>query len=223
MADDGQDRPPIGMVDIEAVSPSLALAPNFALDELASPVVGRWAVLQPHAIASLQAMRDAAGPIAVLVGYLSPSVNEAQGGALYARHQYGDGFDLDPIDVSPDALADLCVAEGGEAVVFESHIHCEFHAVPLDEDFFGPPPAAGAIGPGSRLELDAWIEIDGAAYWAPALGFLEGEPRRQWTARDGGGAVVGVGEGRSFVPPPEAVTIEVRVGGRVIRSVERGR
>jgi hypothetical protein len=83
-------------------------------------------------------MREAAGPISVITGYLSPSANEAQGGELYARYQYGDGFDLVPLSVGVSALADLCIEQGGAAMEFETYLHCEFSAVPLDEAFFGP-------------------------------------------------------------------------------------
>lgn len=137
--DDGQDRPPLGLVDIQDVSPSLLLAPNFALEELAQLEVGRWAVMQPHAVESLQAMRDAAGSIGVLTGYLSPSANAAAGLDPYERYQYGDGFDLEPYDVSVAELSDLCVQQGGAVVEFDTHVHCELSSVPLDEAFFGPP------------------------------------------------------------------------------------
>ncbi|MCA9708670.1 MAG: hypothetical protein KDK70_22670 [Myxococcales bacterium] len=220
MRPDGQDRPPIGMVDIEAVRGTISLAPNFALDELAQLAVGRWAVLQPHAIESLQAMRDQAGSIGVVTGYLSPSANAAAGGELYARHQYGDGFDLSPFAVTLGELAGLCAAEGGTAVEFEDHIHCEFSAVPLDEAFFGPAPGAGAPGPDTLEGLDAWIEPDGHGYWAPAVGFVEGEPLRRWIARNGVGEVLASEEGRWFEPPVGTASVEVLVGGRVRRVLD---
>jgi len=216
---DGHDRPPIGMLDIDAVDASMAMAPNFALDELAQTSVGRWAVIQPHAVERLQAMRDEAGSIAVVTGYLSPSENADRGGELYARHQYGDGFDLQPNATGLSQLADLCADQGGEAVQFESHLHCQFSAVPLDEDLFGPPPGAEAPAIDQLASLDAWIERDGVEFWAPALGFVEGQPRRQWTARDEQGAVIGGGEGQRFDAPPGAVTVDVLVGGRVARSI----
>ncbi len=219
MAGDGQDRPPIGLVDIEAVDPGMSLAPNFALDELAQTTVGRWAVVQPHAVERLQAMRDVAGSIGVLTGYLSPAVNEERGGELYARHLYGDGFDLEPYDTGLTQLADLCVAQGGEAVQFADHIHCQFSAVPLDEDFFGPPPSAGPPGAGMLAGLDAWIERDGRWLWAPSVGFTEGEPRREWSARNEAGEVIATDEGVEFAVPPEAVEVSVRVGGRFERTL----
>ncbi len=218
MRADGQDRPPLGLVDIQAESPELGLAPNFDLDELAQPVNGQWAVLQPHAIERLQAMRDQAGAIGVLAGYLSPAANMSMGGELYARHQYGDGFDLEPLSATLGELSALCTAEGGEVVEFETHLHCEFSAVPLDEGFFGPSRAAGP--PGGEMELDAWLEPQGHGFWAPAVGFLEGEPRRQWTARDGRGRVLATAQGRGFDPPAGTVEVEVLVGGRVLRAID---
>lgn len=138
MRADGNDRPPLALIDVQEASGSLAIAPNFVLDELAQPSVGRWAVIQPHAVASLQAMRDQAGPIAVVTGYLSPAANSAAGGAADSRALYGDGFDLDPIDTTFEVLADLCVGQGGAATILDTHVHCEFSAVPVDEAFFGP-------------------------------------------------------------------------------------
>ncbi|MCH9688764.1 MAG: hypothetical protein K0V04_45450 [Deltaproteobacteria bacterium] len=217
MLADGQDRPPLALFDVTATPGSTALAPNFALDELAQPSVGQWAVVQPHAVASLQAMRNLAGPISVVAGYLSPSANAAMGGELYARHQYGDGFDLTPLEVTVGELSALCTAEGGAVVEFESHLHCEFSAVPVDEAFFGPASAA-APGGIDALVFDAWIEPDGLAWWAPAWGFVEGHPRRQWVARDAMGAVLVQEEGRTFVAPPGTRQIEVLVGGRVRRT-----
>lgn len=217
MQGDGQDRPPLGLIDVQAASGSLAMAPNFQLSELAQPGNGQWAVIQPHAVESLQTMRDQAGAIAVVTGYLSPAANAAAGGDLYARHQYGDGFDLDPLDTTLGVLSGLCMDEGGTAVEFETHIHCELSAVPLDEGFFGPPP--GASPPGEQLRsLDAWIEPDGHRYWAPARGFDEGEPRRVWTARDAAGRVLVTEEGRDFEAPAGAVEVEVLVGGHVRRT-----
>lgn len=139
MRDDGQDRPPLGLVDLEGVDPALMLAPNFALDELAQLEVGRWAVLQPHAVASLQAMRDQVGGIAVLTGYLSPAANAAAGGELYARHQYGDGFELSPNAATLGELSAACVQQGGAVVELGASLRCEWSAVPVDEAFFGPP------------------------------------------------------------------------------------
>jgi len=141
MQADGQDRPPLGLVDIEGVDPTLLLAPNFMLEELAQLAVGRYAVLQPHAVASLQAMRDQVGGIGVITGYLSPSANAAAGGELYARHQYGDGFELTPNEGTLPELSAACVAAGGAVTDLGTgtSLRCEWSSVPLDEAFFGPP------------------------------------------------------------------------------------
>lgn len=139
MRADGQDRPPLGLVDIEGVDPGLMLAPNFALDELARLEVGRYAVVQPHAVASLQAMRDAVGGIAVHTGYLSPSANAAAGEDEHSRYQYGDGFELSPNATTLSALSAACTGQGGTVVELGTTLRCEWSAVPLDEAFFGPP------------------------------------------------------------------------------------
>lgn len=139
MLSDGQDRPPLGLVDIQDADPALMLAPNFALEELAQLGVGRYAVLQPHAVASLQAMRDAVGGIAVLTGYLSPSANAAAGQDEYARYQYGDGFELSPNSATLPELSTACTQQGGTVTDLGGSVRCEWSGVPLDEAFFGPP------------------------------------------------------------------------------------
>src|SRR5690606_17424243 len=68
-------RAPIAWLDLSAVDPDEALAPNFVLDELAQAWKGRYGVVQPHAVAKLQALRDALGPIVVNSGYRNPDYN----------------------------------------------------------------------------------------------------------------------------------------------------
>lgn len=139
MRADGQDRAPLGLVDIEGVDPALLLAPNFALEELARLDVGRYAVVQPHAVASLQAMRDQVGGIGVITGYLSPTANAAAGEDAYARYQYGDGFELVPNSATVPELSAACTAAGGAVTELGTSLRCEWSDVPLDEAFFGPP------------------------------------------------------------------------------------
>ena len=51
---------------------------------------------------------------------------------------------------------------------------------------------------------------------APATGFDEGEPYRQWQARDANGALLIEHVGASFLPPAGAAHIRVEVGGQVV-------
>jgi hypothetical protein len=202
-------RPPIALLDLEEVSPDTWLAPNFQLGELAQLYKGRWAIVQPHAVASLQELRDQVGAIGVNSAYRSPGYNAQIGGATYSRHMYGDGFDLDPIEVGNATLEGACTGIGGMLVEYGTHVHCDFRFDPADPLFFGAAgPSTPAVPPWSaRIEPQS----DGALL-VFAEGFDEGEPTRRWTAFDGEEHVLAEGRGTRFLPPAGARRVEVRVG-----------
>jgi len=210
-------RPPVALIDLEEVDPATWLAPNFQLVEIAQASKGRYAIVQPHAIVSLQALRDSVGPIGVNSGYRSPAYNAGlSGSATYSRHMYGDGFDLNPIDVSLSTLEGACGDEGGMLVEYTTHVHCDFRFDDVDEGFFGSPMAAHET---ERPNFEASLVEDGQGVWhAPAEGFDEGVPQRRWTARDAQGAVIVKSIGPTFSPPPGTATVEVRVGAQVERA-----
>src|SRR5690606_7813237 len=84
-------RPPVAYLDLLAVEASERLAPNFTLGEVAQASKGRYAVVQPHAVAHMQAIRDQLGALTVNSGYRSPGYNSGiAGSATYSRHMYGD-------------------------------------------------------------------------------------------------------------------------------------
>ena len=136
----GQDsyRPPIAFIDLEGVDPTIKLAPNFQLSEIAQADQGRYAIIQPHAIESLQMLRDMLGSINVNAGYRPPGHDVGtEGSDPYSRHLYGDGFDLVPTESSVGQLATACTDIGGVLVESGSYAHCDFRNDPLDEGFFG--------------------------------------------------------------------------------------
>lgn len=59
---------------LEAIDQSGQITPNFTLEETAQVWKGRYAVVQPHAVAYLQDLRDMIGPIVVNSGYRSPGL-----------------------------------------------------------------------------------------------------------------------------------------------------
>lgn len=206
---------PALFLDLTATSPSLMLTPHFALDELAQEWKGAYAVVQPHAVASLQAVRDQVGPIEVNSGYRSPGYNATIGGsASSSRHMYGDGFDLDPVEATLDELHDACWAAGaGYVGVYVSHVHCDWRDDAVDPYFFGLATAAiqeGWLTP--RPVNTAAVHQAAGVYSAPAEGWDEGEPLRRWWAFDADGAVVAFAESQTFSPPPQAVELIVNVG-----------
>jgi hypothetical protein len=210
-------RAPVALLDLEEVDPGTFLAPNFQLGELAQADKGRYAVVQVHAVVSLQALRDEVGAINVNSGYRSPAYNAATpGSATNSRHMFGDGFDLDPLDVGLGTLESACTAHGGALVEYTTHVHCDFRYDPVDEEFFGPAPQVIDPEP-PQYEADLVLGDDGL-WRAPAEGFDEGEPQRRWTARDAAGQVLGTAVGAEFLAPAGTTTVEVRVGAQVERS-----
>jgi Peptidase M15 len=210
-------RPPVALLDLEEVDPGTWLAPNFQLGELAQLDKGRYAVVQVHAVVSLQALRDEVGALGVNSGYRSPAYNAGiPGSATNSRHMFGDGFDLEPIEVGLTMLENACTAHGGALVEYTTHVHCDFRYDPVDEEFYGPVMAVSDPEP-PQYEADLVLGDDGI-WRAPAEGFDEGEPQRRWTARDAAGQVIATAVGAELVAPVGTVTVEVRVGAQVERA-----
>lgn len=203
---------PVRYLWLDDVDGKTKLAANFVLEEFSIPEKGPWGVVQPHAVASVQGIRDELGALIVNSGYRSPAYNATVGGATWSRHLYGDGFDLVAAGATLAELADACDAHGAAYVgVYEAHIHCDWRDDPLEPAFF---PVSGvarsAITP--RPELSAAIEDAGGWWTAPAEGWDEGEPLRVWRAYDADGALLEEWEGREYQPPAEATRIEVEIG-----------
>jgi hypothetical protein len=210
-------RRPVAFIDLDAVDPGLMLAPNFRLDEIAQRYKGRYALVQPHAVASLQALRDAAGAIGVNSGYRSPAYNSQIGGATYSRHMYGDGFDLAPQSVSLAALEGICTDNGGMLVKYGSHVHCDFRFDDVDPVLFGDAAQAGLW---TEPPWAAELQAEEGVFVAPAWGFDEGDPMREWAAYDEDGNLLAEAVGPIFVAPPGAARVEVDVGGTVWLGME---
>jgi len=209
---------PVRFLDLLEVDGAEMLAPNFRLDEFATPSRSRYAVVQPHAVKSLQKIRNAVGAIGVNSGYRSPGYNETiPGSATYSRHLYGDGFDLDPASVTLQALADECERKGaGYIEVYVSHVHCDWRDDPLEPAFFD---ALRGIAFTSTPWRDAAIAWRGAVLSAPAEGFDEGEPLREWAAHGADGSVLRAATGATFEAPEDAVEVTVTVGRVVDRRI----
>ncbi|KIG12599.1 Dipeptide-binding ABC transporter, periplasmic substrate-binding component [Enhygromyxa salina] len=207
-------RAPVRYLDLDAIDQSAQVAANFTLDEFAQSWKGRYAVLQPHAVAYVQDLRDVVGPISVNSGYRPPAYNAMVGGAGSSRHIYGDGFDLDPIEVPLATLEAACSNNAGFLVEYESHVHCDWRNVDVDVGFFGLP---NGDAPNELPLLAASLEQDPhTGHWsAPASGFDEGEPVRRWTAFAADDRVLTQARGRTFEAPPETAYVEVLVGARM--------
>jgi hypothetical protein len=210
-------RPPVALLDLQELDPGTWLAPNFQLGEIAQIDKGRYAVVQVHAIVSLQGLRDQVGALGVNSGYRSPAYNAGiPGSATYSRHMYGDAYDLDPIEVGLGTLESACTSAGGMLVEYETHVHCDFRFDPVDEEFYGPVMAVGEPEPPQFAATI--VQGDDGLWRAPAEGFDEGAPQRRWTARDADGQVIATAVGAEFAAPRGTATVEVRVGAQLERS-----
>lgn len=207
-------RAPIAYLDLDAIDKNTKLAPNFTLGEFASRSKGRYAVVQPHAIARMQALRSTLGSISINSGYRSPQYNASVGGANSSRHMFGDGFDFVGNNVTLTKAENACVNNGGFLVEYNSHVHCDWRNDANDTQFFG----AVAVSGDHELPLAAFtahLEERDGAWYAPAGGFDEGEPMRRWRALDAAGEIVFEATGESFVAPVGTSRIEVTVGAVV--------
>lgn len=206
-------RQPIAYIDLEAIDPDTMIAPNFRLEEIAEAFKGRYGIVQPHAIESLQALRNEVGGITVNSGYRPPEYNASVGGATHSRHMYGDGFDLDPLDVGLSTLESACTNRGGMLVEYNTHVHCDFRFDDVSVEFYGE---AGAPPEGEAPVFSATLDEQGAGlYTASATGFDEGEPLRRWYAYDASGALIEEVIGPVYVAPESAARVRVVVGAQV--------
>ncbi len=216
-ASDARYRTPARVIDLNAVDLSTSVAPNFAASEFLQTWKGPYGVLQPHAVARLQTVRDrVGGAVQVNSGFRSPAYNASIDGAEFSRHMYGDAADVFASSLSVSALGALCEDEGaGYVGYYEGHVHCDWRDDPLDPVLYGPSfaPPMGDDTPA----LDGWIEVVDGVWRAPATGWDEGEPLREWEAFDAVGRRMAGKTGRTFVPPPGAASVSVVIGRAVSR------
>ncbi len=225
-----QYRQPEHFLDLNAHAGDTMLAPNFRLDEVAQSWKGQFAIVQPHAIDRLQDLRDDLGALVVNSGYRPPDYNASVGGATYSRHMYGDAFDLDPVSVSLTTLQNTCYSHGaGYVGVYSTHIHCDWRDDSVSVEFFGSNTSSFAF---DMPILDGFIRSDvdlsaigtdassdAVVLDAPATGWDEGEPLREWTAYDVDGYAIDFYVGETYEPPLDAASVEVFIGREVLRTI----
>jgi len=217
-------------VDLAQADPNMMVAANFSLVELMQGWKGQFGVFQVHLVEKLQQIRDATGPLVVNSGYRNVSHNDLVGGATYSRHLYGDAVDLKSMVVSLNQLKQLCHTYGADYVgMYSTHVHCDWRYTPKDPAFYGPVtqadwsggPTEGAVPEPAALPIhDGELVIEDGVLFAPATGFEEGEPYREWTAYDPDGEVIETVAQPSYEPPPAAFTVTVEIGGHVTLSTE---
>ena len=79
------------------------LSRNFSRSEFACPHCGEVEI-DPLLVATLQRIRDRAGPVVVTSGYRCPVHNEAVGGVKNSQHLYGKAADIYVQNMSQAAL-----------------------------------------------------------------------------------------------------------------------
>lgn len=205
---------PDHLLDLYTTDENDYVAPNFQLGEFVQEYKGQYAVLQAHAVDSMQGLRDALGPIVINSGYRSPAYNTSVDGATCSRHMYGDAFDMVASNVSLTTLANTCYDHGaGYVGVYDTFIHCDWRHDTLDAAYYR------TLDPGELYddlpELEASLVYDEGRWFAPARGWDEGEPLRQWTAYDRDGRILVEATGQSFVAPDDAFTVDVVVGAEI--------
>jgi hypothetical protein len=209
---------PVRFLSIPDLDLSAWIAPNFVFAEIADPVTGSYQVVQPHAIEKLQQVRDVIGPLIVRAGFRSPLYNAGAGGVPNSRHLFGDAFDLEPVDATPELRAQLhqaCLDAGaGYVETYDNgHVHCDWRNIANDPAFFDassdegvewhePPELVASVVPeGDSLRVDV----------GPSES-REGELSRTWTAYADDGTVVGRADSLTFDPPPRTALVDVDVG-----------
>lgn len=211
---DSRYTAPTRFIDLNMTSPSLKLAPNFAIGEIAQAYKGRYGVVQPHAIASLQRVRDALGPVIVNSGYRDPAYNRAVGGATSSRHMYGDAFDMRASNATLSTLSARCRSEGADYVsVYNSHVHCDWRGKQLTPAFY--PTASGGWYSSVDSEVFADLRLVHGKFVVDHEGFDEGEPLIEWFAYDDDGYLIGQGLGEPL-PPADASSVEIHVGQVIV-------
>lgn len=213
---------PVRFIDLDAVSPSIMLAPSFALNELMQAHKGRYALFQPHTVSQLQSMRDQTGGALVIhSAFRNPGYNATVGGATYSRHMYGDGVDMHSAVVSLNTMKSLCQSHGADYVsVYATHVHCDWRYAGNHPSFYGTSPMQ--IGAPNEIddEQASVTDLADGALTADVDGFDEGEPYREWTSFDTRGHRIETVTGESYLPPAHAATVEVMVGGRVALRID---
>lgn len=212
---------PTHFFDLDALDLDLRLVPNFQAGELMQRRKGRWGVLQPHLLVRLQALRDrVGGPVYVNSGYRGPAYNESVGGARLSRHMWGDAADLRADGVDLTTLGSWCEDLGaGYVGYYAGHVHCDWRDDALDPVLF-----RSTVMPLHPVEapraVSAQLAVRDGVWTAPATGWDEGEPLREWTARGADGAVLATARGATFSPPPGTATVSVWVGREVRVAAE---
>lgn len=205
---------PLRFLDLSVVDPDAALAENFVLDEFMQEWKGRYALMQPHAVETMQILRDrVGGPVTVNSGFRNVSYNAGVGGAEYSRHMYGDAIDMASSAASLSEIAGHCEdLDVGYVGWYETHIHCDWRNTPLDDALYGGARSGTAT---PQVDLGATL-VPGLVWSAPAQGWDEGEPLREWVAYGVGGEILVEATSRHFLPPAGTASLQVTVGREIV-------
>jgi len=132
---------PQNILDIKPIDPNLKLSPYFKVAELMQEKRGRYALFSKVTLHAITQIRTAVGrALRINSGYRSPAYNKNQiGGAKWSRHTYGDAVDISAKAEEREQIKKNCDTHGaGFSLIYKSHVHCDWRASKLDQDFFPP-------------------------------------------------------------------------------------
>lgn len=125
-------EPPPEYIDLDTVDPATHLTEDITIGDLTNREGGRYAYIDPVAVARMQAVIDeieANGASAnITSGYRSPGHNGSiRNAARYSRHMYGDAFDFVPVGMTQSEAGEICRSLGAWVNTnYENHVHCDW-------------------------------------------------------------------------------------------------
>lgn len=219
---------PTHVLILENVPEDTQLSPHFRAGRLMSLQKGSIGIFSVEALVKIQELRDSLNaPVVVHSAYRSPNYNRLINGALWSRHMYGDAIDFHVSGVDFSELSRSCFDHGaGFALIYETHIHCDWRSTPLDPSFFPIPETRPLSNLKSQMEKAISIE----SRWLGDHYLLqvkhppfddEGDPIYQWTLQDPQGITLNESGSTVKLIPTEKgdYHIRVTVGGTLTQSV----
>jgi len=222
---------------LDAIDTSLAIAPNFKLNEFAQNWKGQWGVVRPEMVENWQAVRASLGvPLFVNSGFRSPGYNAGlDGAATYSRHMYGDAGDVQTNGATTlQTIADACTAQNAYFIkIYVGHVHCDWRDIPLGTDFWPAAAKPGSMNPVDEVPVWADVPVPDDSAWrvgkllrltARWTGFDEGIPWIDWVVLAPGASVGTVWSKQEsleiVLDRPGVWRISWSVGGVVTGDVE---
>lgn len=125
-------KAPAMLLALNTAVEAKSISKNFSVGEFMSSAKGKFGLVTPALVATLQDIRDTVrNSVHITSGYRSPGYNSAvDGSAKWSRHTYGDAVDLQIPSVSLNRIKQLCEEQDASFVlVYTAHVHCDWRLV----------------------------------------------------------------------------------------------